>query len=1605
MNSRKITAKVLSVFMSLLMLFSVCAPLVAATGNHEHEDLHYVSIGDSMTNGYGFDGYEQSSDDDDVYDFLNGKNVYGTGSYADLFADHIGATKHTQLALSAMTSRDLLYLLGGCDEAVTDDDWHGYLTYIGNYTPEQVQAYFIENVKDADIISLCIGNANFGAFLMHKLTDIIGLFVDEAEAPNVDLELALAVVENEALKKMVEDLYERLVAEVLPYLEETKEIGAEKGQWIIDLLVYTVAGYIADYNDILNQIVELNPDVEIVLIGLINPLADITISIEGEEEPLPFGEIMGLVYETVNAYIAGLPALRQLTGDLDYVDNKFYYVEQPELEYIYEVFDDLAANGWRDFEGVSGEIVRDRTLSVYNDAIVPMLAEAFKEYGFTAKAMKLELIDLVKYESGLGVDWNGRFQSVSIPDMFLDMKLLSVMIYLGIEAGLVKSVETTDISLDGILTLADPNGLGSIFATLGAKVGAVLSEEAIAKICQNYAEAHLAYTKARSAFNRAVDENKPISEINELKEKLLKAEQAQAEALAAFDACSVENVAAIFSDYFTSEEILPLCKIFTLFKVGDGLAIHPTVVGHKAMAEAVINAYETNHTVFKQTLRNVKTLGGIFGGLFLEYYEEIYEYAYNEAVKQGWIDEINDYLDVATEAIDFAEAWANGYKDYFRGEDFAAQITVTADNAKETIEALRELINNADYLDAETYAYAAELLAKLEANVADLAELIKIAAEDAIEYATPIVEAELAKFKAELQAALAVLNAKVNTVLEQIAAVDAQIRATIEAVEAYIEAFLSNSAFEAEYHVSADSYYVAIGADTLYAEKLANKMGLGADQFTTVNWNDVDSALIAKADLITISYSESMLSGFVVDQMYGYIKNYIDEDLRASVNAYVEAAIEQVMAEIPGIKEGAVDAIIENVAATLNGKLDEALANDFVADITFENMDWAALVGEENAQYVEEAVAAVKDAIAETGVSDMLAAALAEVIDQLPVDTDKLAIVPATTPGTIALEVEVIDILVKEIVNASPLFAYLDTDDIKAMLGDYATYTVEVPVVDFAVCAVESYVYAYVKYNVELSKLLYAINAINPDAQVVVLGGYNVFGNLGLDATIPGFEVELDQFFTPEVQEKLNYYGEKLAAKIIAKLEVVTSDRVVDAVMNRLTAYLEKALNKIYAVQDKIGAFELVEIIKNFDIPEVELADLVGAENVVYAKKLIASIKFILTEADVYDAIVSEIPTAADIVALLNKVDSKIDGAFDKLDAVAFEALLKTVDGLEAFRAILDSLSDYVAALEATVPSIQDFCNDVYEWIAEQIIVVDEQTIDLGELFGDVVSGSISAHSLAYAFIYKNVIYVDISEVESVYGAGSYEEFFLAYLFDQSIANISEEGHALIAEKLFAALNVVCDHNDANNDHVCDYCGETVSECVDADKDHKCDICGKTLSECADKNNDHKCDLCNKVLSECADKNNDHKCDVCNKVLSECADKNNDHKCDTCDKVLTPCEDKNNDHKCDTCDKVLTPCEDKNNDHNCDVCGKVLSECKDENKDHKCDICGKTVSECVDADDDRFCDICGAELRKGLSTGAIVAIVAGSVVVVAAAGFAVWFFAFGGKAVLLKKKN
>ena len=171
--------------------------------------------------------------------------------------------------------------------------------------------------------------------------------------------------------------------------------------------------------------------------------------------------------------------------------------------------------------------------------------------------------------------------------------------------------------------------------------------------------------------------------------------------------------------------------------------------------------------------------------------------------------------------------------------------------------------------------------------------------------------------------------------------------------------------------------------------------------------------------------------------------------------------------------------------------------------------------------------------------------------------------------------------------------------------------------------------------------------------------------------------------------------------------------------------------------------------------------------------------------------------------------------------------------------------------------------------------------------------------------------------------------------------------------------NIISNHEDANQDHVCDFCGKAISNHEDADKNHVCDICGKVISNHEDADKDHICDFCGKAISNHEDADNNHICDYCEKIISNHEDADKDHICDCCGKVISNHEDADKNHVCDICGKVISNHEDADKDHVCNHCGKVISNHEDADNNHICDYCEKAISNHEDADKDHVCDYCG----------------------------------------------
>ncbi len=131
-------------------------------------------------------------------------------------------------------------------------------------------------------------------------------------------------------------------------------------------------------------------------------------------------------------------------------------------------------------------------------------------------------------------------------------------------------------------------------------------------------------------------------------------------------------------------------------------------------------------------------------------------------------------------------------------------------------------------------------------------------------------------------------------------------------------------------------------------------------------------------------------------------------------------------------------------------------------------------------------------------------------------------------------------------------------------------------------------------------------------------------------------------------------------------------------------------------------------------------------------------------------------------------------------------------------------------------------------------------------------------------------------------------------------------------------------HSDTDSDHICDVCGQTISDHVDANNDHICEYCGRTASDhtggtasCIER---AVCDICGSEYGGLGD--HDYK--------TEWSSDNTEHW-----------------HDCKYCDSRsgTEAHSDTDSDHICDVCGRTVSDHTDIDNNHFCDYCGRTVSD------------------------------------------------------------
>ncbi|MBQ7133053.1 MAG: hypothetical protein IJO20_01005 [Ruminococcus sp.] len=532
---KKLFKQSIAIVIVLCLLVGMRPAVFAA---ETEKKVKYISFGDSMANGYGLTGYGD----------VNGYLEESPDAYPYKLAEHFGWDLTHQLAMSAMRAEDLHYILEYGKEGAYPGDEYTQSEFVnGRFKNdcggvENAAQVYQSATAEADVITLGIGNANFGVFLLGRITNALGVLGGNPSADAwIDFEDAIQECDEPTkayLRQIRADLREKLYS----YVPEGSEEIIDP---IENAVTYAVVSFMMNYAGCVERIVELNEDAEIIIIGLMNTFTGMDISYEGNI--IPLGEIVGEAVEAVNIYLSTQPVVLQLLDK--FPEAKFYYAESPDVDVVVNTYADQINN--------PDSVLRDRVIEEVQEMVWPMLnASAPGTYVDITRA------DVEAYETAVagGTSAYGEYFVAN------QSKLMSITVYLAFEQAIIESTKLEVLDANALIKLA--SGIGGIFNGVQEKVEAHITENA-PNDTENLilAGTVVAYLKLRHSMDVAVEDvYKTIA--------------------------LPDGMSYVLTE---DETIFGLLNLFARMLIGNGIGCHPSAAGHDSLTAAIVDSYENGY--------------------------------------------------------------------------------------------------------------------------------------------------------------------------------------------------------------------------------------------------------------------------------------------------------------------------------------------------------------------------------------------------------------------------------------------------------------------------------------------------------------------------------------------------------------------------------------------------------------------------------------------------------------------------------------------------------------------------------------------------------------------------------------------------------------------------------------------------------------------------------------------------------------------------------------------------------------------------------------------------------------------------------------------------
>ena len=290
--------KSISLIVAFVLVFGIAAPAFAANNQNANEDkIGYIALGDAMTFGEGLNVDPENEEDREI-------------PYPELVAQALaekglidGELDYSTIGDKKYRVEELRYLL---DMNYAGD---GYTDAIGGMPTLRKNAPYAEWVAGADYITINVGVNNFASYIVKQLVYYLENDGEQLYDFNYDaISEELSGITDADVLAVADSIEDAVMDVMLEAASDNGDIALEFINYAVEVSTYTILSYMANYNALIARIYELNPDVNLYVVGIYNPAAGETLTYDfnedgeiGQYESIPVGDIFGAIVEMANS--------------------------------------------------------------------------------------------------------------------------------------------------------------------------------------------------------------------------------------------------------------------------------------------------------------------------------------------------------------------------------------------------------------------------------------------------------------------------------------------------------------------------------------------------------------------------------------------------------------------------------------------------------------------------------------------------------------------------------------------------------------------------------------------------------------------------------------------------------------------------------------------------------------------------------------------------------------------------------------------------------------------------------------------------------------------------------------------------------------------------------------------------------------------------------------------------------------------------------------------------------------------------------------------------------------------------------------------------------